>query len=145
MSNVFERGRRLLWILLLLLLLFLVLGPKIPVAPVQTLSASARGYLGELYQDVVGDRIDDLKDDISRNPIQESANRREQDYAQAYEAITGEPYQDDDRCLTMFGLIPLNCPDPTGERLIEADVPADFSIEECMEVLGLPANLCRQW
>ncbi len=145
MSNVFERVRRLLWILLLLFLVLLLLGPNIPFAPIQNLSASARGYLGDLYRDVVGDRIDDLKEEISRNPIQESADRREREYAQAYETITGERYQEGERCLTMFGLIPLNCPDPAGEGTIKADSQTEFSIEECMEVLGLPANLCRQW
>ena len=145
MSKLFARVRRLLWILLLLFLMLLLLGPRIPFSPLQNLSASARGYLGELYENVIGDRIDNLKDEISHNPIQESVDRREREYAQAYEAITGETYEDSDRCLTMFGLIPLNCPDPTGEGFIEADSPTEYSVEECMEVLGLPANLCRQW
>ncbi|MGK7908855.1 MAG: hypothetical protein AB4040_16725 [Synechococcus sp.] len=136
--------QNLVWLSLIVFLVFLLVGPVVGCQPIQAASLNARTWIGDLYDEAVGSRVAALKDEISHNPIQESVNRREQQYARAYEVATGAEYAGDS-CLTLFGLIPLNCPDPSGEGNITADSPQDYSIEECMEVLQLPANLCRQW
>ena len=137
--------QRLVWILLLCFLIFVILGPQVAYSPIQQASLSIRHHIYELYQDTFGSKVQTLKDNISRNPIQDSMDRREREYALAFEEATGEQYREEEQCLTMFGLIPLNCPDPSGNGNISPDSPEEFSLEECMNVLQLPANLCRQW
>ena len=145
MNHHLRMFQRFILILLLLFLIFILWGPRIANPPIQNASLAVRTYINRVYQDIFGAQVQNLRESISRNPIQESVDRRERDYALAFEAVTGEQYREEEKCLTMFGIIPLNCPDPSGSGSIAQDSPEEFSLEECMNILQLPANLCRQW
>ena len=131
--------------LFLLLLIFLFIGPLVSYSPIQKASLAVNQNIRSWVRAAVGPQVDALKENLSQNPIQVAMDRGEQDYARAFEAATGEEYVAGEECLTMFGLIPLNCPDPSGNGVISRDSSEQFSVEECMAVLKLPANLCRQW
>ena len=131
--------------IVLLLLIFLFLGPLVSYPPIQQVSVAANQRIRSWFRTAVGPQVDSLKENLSRNPIQTAVDRKEQEYALAFEEATGEQYRSGEQCLTMFGLIPLNCPDPGGSGVISRDSAEQFSVEDCMNVLQLPANLCRQW
>ncbi|MGK7911517.1 MAG: hypothetical protein AB4050_08550 [Synechococcus sp.] len=139
-----KQVRNWLFLAIALFFAFVWVGPSISFPPIRDASLAARARLAEVYQTVLGDRVEAIKEDISRNPLQDSVDRSEETFARAFEEATGEDYDPGERCLTMFGLIPLNCPDPTGDGFITPDRPEDFSAEECAAILGVPEDLCRR-
>ena len=109
-----------LWAILLFLV-FLWVGPSTSLPALRESSLAVRARLAGVYQHTLGDRVDAIKEDLTRNPIQGAFDRREEQFAKDFEAVTGEEFEPGDRCLTFFGLIPLNCPDPAGGGFITPD------------------------
>ncbi len=142
-SDLRYRIKGILTLLVLLLLIILFVGPCIPIPALQTTSLKAREQITTMVQTRLITPIQDQLSQIEiNNPIQTAVDRRSEDYATAVEAITGEPPPEDETCIALFGLIPLNCPDPSGEGVITADPREDLETE-CIQLFGLTPIQCR--
>lgn len=137
--------KNILSLLFLLLLIFLFVGPYIPISGIQSASLEVQAEISTIFQEKIIAPIQQKLSQIQiTNPLQTAFDRRYDEYTQAVEAVTGEKQSADDTCIALFGLIPLNCPDPFGDGVITADRPGDVSTDECVELFGLTPLQCRQ-
>lgn len=142
--QLLRRVRGLIILLLFCFIVFLLVGPQLPIPRLQTFSLKVRTNLTTLVQDQIVNPIRERLSQIEiNNPLQTASDQRFDEYNRAVEAVTGEEPVEEETCIALFGTIPLNCPDPTGEGMITADRPGEVPLEECVAVFGLTPIECE--